>query len=177
MTIFWPFFDHLGPLWHLKLWQHTIIGLEWFFLIFQTNNWTKIWKKLKLKAILFILGQIAYFWGGFWALAPKGRCWRMVFLINSECPNIIWVGKIDKHHGIFCLGCLTLQHAVNCLFVLPQELLTYIATPSDLSSPSSEFASHSGISFSITPLPGQKGSQGSYHIYSNRGLNFTFHMA
>ena len=36
----------------------------------------------------------------------------MVFLVNSECPNIIWVGKIDKHHGIFCLGSLTLQHAV-----------------------------------------------------------------
>ena len=59
---------------------------------------------------------VCYLKSGFLAIESLQLQWQMVFLINSECPNIIWVGKIDKHHGIFCLGCLTLQHAVYLHF-------------------------------------------------------------
>ena len=103
--------------WNTSKWSHNNMhGLKLKLVGSFSNNqhsWVilrpTIEKKLRVNMMYFIQYNFAHFWLGFRALAPKRGCWRMVFLINSECPNIIWVGKIDKHHGIFCLGCLTLN--------------------------------------------------------------------
>ena len=111
------FFDHiLASIWPLKAHYGTSncdttlkLVLNKYFWCSKLINRPKYDKNWSLKPSISYLVILLISEDGFRALAPKGRCWRMVFLINSECPNIIWVGKIDKHHGIFCLGCLTLN--------------------------------------------------------------------
>ena len=46
----------------------------------------------------------------------------MFFSTVSEPPMITFIGKIEKHLGIFCLGCLTLQHAVSGLLMFSWQI-------------------------------------------------------
>ena len=97
--------------WNTSKWSHNNMhGLKLKLVGSFSNNqhsWVilrpTIEKKLRVNIMYFIQCNFAHFWLGFRALAPKRGCWRMVFLINSECPNIILVGKIDKPYGLFCL--------------------------------------------------------------------------
>ena len=84
---------------------------------------------LSLRRVPPLESSIFYFKKGFLAIELSELPWQMVFLMNSECPNIYLPRKINRSHGIFCFikkSYSTLWHQTKAEIILNSTLTWFV---------------------------------------------------